>query len=225
MTGKYIKYAIGEIILVVIGILIALQINNWNEQRKERLTQHQLIDVLITDLESKKAEFVGDLAFGNTILKNSKTAINYWERHNKIDTLNLKVLLKYLAEDDWFFDENSPIYATISGSGLWKQLPDSINRQIDDVYRNQFGSIKSAFAKQTEYALNAKLSFLAPKRLLLFDKSTLELLPIVSENDEEFITKIELFKSGVIRLTSKFKTTIPAIDKLIENLELYKEKS
>ena len=33
-TGKYIKYAIGEIVLVVIGILIALSINNWNEQRK-----------------------------------------------------------------------------------------------------------------------------------------------------------------------------------------------
>ncbi|MEZ4781044.1 MAG: DUF6090 family protein [Flavobacteriaceae bacterium] len=32
--GKYFKYAIGEILLVVIGILIALQINNWNEQRK-----------------------------------------------------------------------------------------------------------------------------------------------------------------------------------------------
>ena len=32
-TGKYFKYAIGEIILVVIGILIALQINNWNSQR------------------------------------------------------------------------------------------------------------------------------------------------------------------------------------------------
>jgi len=32
-TGKYLKYAIGEIVLVVIGILIALQINNWNSQR------------------------------------------------------------------------------------------------------------------------------------------------------------------------------------------------
>ena len=34
-TGKYLKYAIGEIILVVFGILIALQINNWNEKRKD----------------------------------------------------------------------------------------------------------------------------------------------------------------------------------------------
>ena len=36
-TGKYLKYAIGEIVLVVIGILIALQINNWNEARKENI--------------------------------------------------------------------------------------------------------------------------------------------------------------------------------------------
>ncbi len=34
-TSKYLKYAIGEILLVVIGILIALQINNWNENRKK----------------------------------------------------------------------------------------------------------------------------------------------------------------------------------------------
>lgn len=33
-TGTYLKYAIGEILLVVIGILIALQVNNWNEGRK-----------------------------------------------------------------------------------------------------------------------------------------------------------------------------------------------
>tara|TARA_B100000508_G_scaffold107348_1_gene85427 strand:- start:44 stop:181 length:138 start_codon:yes stop_codon:yes gene_type:complete len=36
-TSKYFKYAIGEIILVVIGILIALQINNWNELRKSNI--------------------------------------------------------------------------------------------------------------------------------------------------------------------------------------------
>ncbi|MBT8316904.1 MAG: hypothetical protein HKP59_04710 [Lutibacter sp.] len=38
-TGKYFKYAIGEIILVVIGILIALGINNWNENRKDSIQE------------------------------------------------------------------------------------------------------------------------------------------------------------------------------------------
>jgi len=36
-TGKYLKYATGEIVLVVIGILLALQINNWNTQRIEKI--------------------------------------------------------------------------------------------------------------------------------------------------------------------------------------------
>ena len=42
-TVKYIKYAVGEIVLVVIGILIALQINNWNEQRK---FNREIVEVL-----------------------------------------------------------------------------------------------------------------------------------------------------------------------------------
>ena len=50
-TGKYLKYAIGEIMLVVIGILIALQINNWNEQRKNRENERDLYQRIINDLK------------------------------------------------------------------------------------------------------------------------------------------------------------------------------
>jgi len=42
-TGKYFKYAIGEILLVVIGILIALQINNWNENRKNETFENEIL--------------------------------------------------------------------------------------------------------------------------------------------------------------------------------------
>ncbi|WP_281541910.1 DUF6090 family protein [Maribacter aestuarii] len=55
-TGKYLKYAIGEIILVVIGILIALQINNWNEDRKSEAKKQdyyvQLLDDLSNDISA-----------------------------------------------------------------------------------------------------------------------------------------------------------------------------
>ncbi len=50
-TSKYFKYAIGEIILVVIGILIALQINNWNEGRKERILEKRMLEELVENLE------------------------------------------------------------------------------------------------------------------------------------------------------------------------------
>jgi hypothetical protein len=49
-TVKYIKYAIGEIVLVVIGILIALQINNWNEQQNERKIERQYMQNMLEDL-------------------------------------------------------------------------------------------------------------------------------------------------------------------------------
>ena len=53
-TGKYFKYAIGEIVLVVIGILIALQINNWNEDRKKDLLE-------ITVLKELKKNLIDDI--------------------------------------------------------------------------------------------------------------------------------------------------------------------
>ena len=50
-TGKYLKYAVGEIILVVIGILIALSINNWNEGRKDRIIEKSILLELGDNLE------------------------------------------------------------------------------------------------------------------------------------------------------------------------------
>jgi len=50
-TGKYFKYAFGEIVLVVIGILIALSINNWNENRKNKLTESEYYCKLLADFE------------------------------------------------------------------------------------------------------------------------------------------------------------------------------
>jgi len=49
---KYMRYAIGEIVLVVIGILIALSINNWNEGRKARKSENQILISLAEDFNS-----------------------------------------------------------------------------------------------------------------------------------------------------------------------------
>ena len=51
-TSKYFKYAIGEIILVVIGILIALQINNWNENKKQIAYESKILTEIYRGLQS-----------------------------------------------------------------------------------------------------------------------------------------------------------------------------
>ena len=61
-ASKYVLYAIGEIALVVIGILIALQINNWNEWRKERVKEKEVLTDLLINMESNVQQMETRLA-------------------------------------------------------------------------------------------------------------------------------------------------------------------
>jgi len=67
-TTNYLKYAIGEIVLVVIGILIALQVNNWNENRKNRHAANDLRSNLVSDLNADIDEVEKRLFFFEKIL-------------------------------------------------------------------------------------------------------------------------------------------------------------
>jgi len=94
--SKYLIYAIGEIVLVVIGILIALQINNWNEERKANLREHSLYQNIITDLDNEDVRLNSALGqykqhsdayyqiYNETIGK-----ANYDSTNNKLDTYNI----------------------------------------------------------------------------------------------------------------------------------------
>lgn len=65
-NAHYFKYALGEIVLVVIGILIALQINNWNEQRKKNKVKKSYKTSLISDLTKDSIQLDARLKFNYT---------------------------------------------------------------------------------------------------------------------------------------------------------------
>ena len=65
-TGKYFKYAIGEIVLVVIGILIALQLNNLNEERKNARDLRPALQALQSEIQE-------NIFYLNTQIKNIET--------------------------------------------------------------------------------------------------------------------------------------------------------
>ena len=72
-TGKYLKYAIGEIALVVIGILIALQINNWNENKKSNTFENEILTQIQTNLKQDKLNLEIILKnYGNAIKSSNK---------------------------------------------------------------------------------------------------------------------------------------------------------
>lgn len=74
-TSKYLKYAFGEIVLVVIGILIALQINNWNENRKNEALKKSYYRQILNDLEKDEAIMLK----GNTLIDSFFVRLNSYE--------------------------------------------------------------------------------------------------------------------------------------------------
>jgi hypothetical protein len=59
-TGRYLKYAIGEILLVMIGILLALQVNNWDEERKGIIKEKSYLNSIYTELKEDVAKIEGN---------------------------------------------------------------------------------------------------------------------------------------------------------------------
>ena len=79
---KYMRYAVGEIVLVVIGILIALQINTWNEHRKDIERTNRLLENVQKDLLSNIKE--ADLA---TVFYRRKDSLIYKVLNKKLLTM------------------------------------------------------------------------------------------------------------------------------------------
>ncbi|MEO1033285.1 MAG: DUF6090 family protein [Bacteroidota bacterium] len=145
-TGKYLKYAIGEIILVVIGILIALQINNWNESNKAR-------QIEVTYLESLKAEFTANLnALNTSISKCDKLVIQLDEiltffETAKLDTIPSEHIAQSLGSTlryDVSFNPTMAVQTELISSGNLKQISNTELRQsIAD-----FGTYLDIISKQ-----------------------------------------------------------------------------
>jgi len=100
-TSKYVKYAIGEIVLVVIGILIALQINNWNEARKARVKEVEILK------DFQKGLQFDILQIDSLIVQydRAKTGINRVLNHLEND-------LPYSDSLDYYFFDSTLIFDT-----------------------------------------------------------------------------------------------------------------
>ena len=110
-TGKYFKYAIGEIILVVIGILIALQINNWNENRKLKSKADIYVNKIINDL---KVDTLNISNLINRTIKHKKEITNYFEYFNSVDSTNINVdqLIDSINDLEVFYLKYFPVNKT-----------------------------------------------------------------------------------------------------------------
>ncbi|WP_019668666.1 DUF6090 family protein [Eudoraea adriatica] len=95
--SKYLIYAIGEIVLVVVGILIALQINNQNIYTQERSIEKTYLIALKEEFKTNKNKLDETIALNNNIIVGVDNLIGLFQK-NVIDTISEKVVVNYFFE-------------------------------------------------------------------------------------------------------------------------------
>lgn len=137
-SSKYLKYAVGEIILVVLGILIALQINNANENRKTRKLERSYLENIRTDLQQ-------NLVTLDAFIINRKSSIASSEKVlafiNKINPLDIDEFCFHTANVlVWYpFEQHDNTYQELLNSGKFSIIS---NKAIKDSLQNIQTSFK-----------------------------------------------------------------------------------
>ena len=144
-TGKYFKYAIWEIVLVVIGILIALSINNWNENQKDKAKELKILKELKTDLISNKTRLNNKAEFFNKTQRNGRLI----ESHLTNRLAYNDSLQGYLSIplDNFSFLLTYSAYENLKSQGFDKISNDELRLSVIRLYDEEFGLIKDQESK------------------------------------------------------------------------------
>ena len=114
--SKYLAYAVGEIFLVTIGILLAFQVNSWNTQQKKTKAEMISYANIKRQINNDKNVIIGNIYYNNIYLKQYKFATEIIEENdrNQIDTLGY-IALNLTKYSD--VSRSSNIYQTLVNNG------------------------------------------------------------------------------------------------------------
>lgn len=201
--SKYLLYAIGEIILVVIGILIALQINTWNEEKKDRIKEQEILLDLVENLEINKKILEDNIEQLKLFDKSSEIVLN--SIYNKLpytDSLNFHFHLARVPKVKMFLSQTG--YEGYKATGLNIVTNKKLKKQILDlfetIYPNTLARYETVNEKLPEFDNHIVQNF-------IFINKTLE--PIDYEKlftDHYYISWTRAYKEGrkeVIKMESE----------------------
>lgn len=149
-TGKYLKYAIGEIVLVVIGILIALQLNEWNRKIQDQKLSTLYYQELLQDVENDINRLTGMIERSQRT-KSSIDSLISSLKNKTYELANQKILQHainfYYRVPGWQFNLNT--YNELESSGNLKYIS---NDEIRGAITNYANAIKSASIVRERYS-------------------------------------------------------------------------
>ncbi|WP_099547103.1 DUF6090 family protein [Maribacter sp. 4G9] len=137
--SKYFLYAIGEIVLVVIGILIALQINNWNEQSKIRKSADTQLNQLSQNISDDLIQLDALNEVIETYIIKNQTLSDQFQQIIPFDSLTTSFITTSLFEQNFY--ANTTAYDKLNMTGEFTVLPKALQMDIT-AYYNLLNRIK-----------------------------------------------------------------------------------
>lgn len=229
--SKYLLYALGEIILVVVGILIALSINNWNEDRKEEFLELEYLERILTDLKADTQYFNRQIVEGNEVMD-----LCYEYIHKAYEVQKSKE--EYVALVELFTDRTENLvvqnstYSELNNAGklsIFKnqQVKDSLIalhrdyeyassriKEFNDYHSNLLSSVRvypSKYSKRRAFIFDKPYMF-NPKEWEYINDPTSEKF-----RDQEWINAMFLVKHmEAMEFHKDLLTKIEFLSKLIE---------
>lgn len=137
---KYMRYAIGEIVLVVIGILIALQINNYNNRQKNEIKEHKLLVEMVVNLKKDIKDLNWKIDYTQNKIKSNNAVLSHLTSESDMtDSLKFHYSNIY---GYYGFDNNTSAYQNLKSIGFELVIVDSLRRQITDLYETKYNDLK-----------------------------------------------------------------------------------
>lgn len=169
---KYLLYATGEIILVVVGILIAFQLNNWSQRRNNEKLELKYYEMIREQLLEDKEAILGEVSYNDNHLNHFQLAKDLILAADDKEVDNLgKIVLEMSNYSD--FRRKSNVYQTLVNSGEIKLIT---NRQLVQTLQ-ELEETYSYINRLEETHLNAILTLVIPEV-----KSTVQIDPFVVQD-------------------------------------------
>jgi len=226
--GKYMLYAMGEIVLVVIGILIALQINNWNDARKLEDRELVLLEELKLNLETNQANLERDIGLQIEGARHIDSLLNYLDHQLPYDPS----FSRHIQKGDFAPDVilTSSAFETLKSSGLELIRSDSLRRQIIELFEVTYPYLMQETRRLEDQVWPAVVVPMLQKYL----RSNAEDIPIPVDynemlNDKEFAnmwSRRRMMRNGSTRqkqrAVKKTNEVIQALDRELKRRKLHR---
>jgi len=157
-VAPYLRYAIGEIILVMIGILLALQVNNWNTKRLNRIEEISILNQLKEEYISKMEELNQKVTIRNLMIEGSYKILDNISQNNydlPIDSLNV-----YLGQSNLTptFDAPNAVTQELLNSGKLYLISNKNLRKLISEWSGQLDKL----IEEEQYLLKTFISNIDP---------------------------------------------------------------